>query len=228
MANRVVYEKLIYDSEIEYLESTGTQWIDTDFKPDSTTTSFELDISFEGQFVYSRTSKTIIKTSVTESNTQKFSMNFGDASLQENEIFLWFGRAYDGHTVPNSLNEVALTRGIFSYSQGIGSYNGKSVNLNSKYPPVAGRREGTMLILKDFECYNARLYGAKIWDNNILVRDFIPVHVGSIGYMYDKVSGRLFSNQGTGNFILGQDIPNTIPNNRCILYTNNQRCIIEN
>lgn len=27
----------------------------------------------------------------------------------------------------------------------------------------------------------------------------------TIGYMYDKVSGQLFGNQGTGNFILGAD-----------------------
>jgi hypothetical protein len=41
--------------------------------------------------------------------------------------------------------------------------------------------------------------------NDILVRDFIPVRVGNVGYMYDKVSGQLFGNSGTGNFILGPD-----------------------
>ena len=36
--------------------------------------------------------------------------------------------------------------------------------------------------------------------------DLIPVRVGTTGYMYDKVSGQLFSNNGTGSFTLGQDI----------------------
>jgi hypothetical protein len=35
--------------------------------------------------------------------------------------------------------------------------------------------------------------------------DLIPVRIGNVGYMYDKVSGQLFENQGTGNFILGPD-----------------------
>jgi hypothetical protein len=26
-----------------------------------------------------------------------------------------------------------------------------------------------------------------------------------MGYMYDKISGKLFENKGTGNFILGPD-----------------------
>ena len=38
-------------------------------------------------------------------------------------------------------------------------------------------------------------------------RNFIPVRVGQVGYMYDTVSGQLFGNDGTGDFILGPDIP---------------------
>ena len=53
---------------------------------------------------------------------------------------------------------------------------------------------------------NARIKSF-IWKrNNIEILNFIPVRVGNVGYMYDKVSGKLFENQGTGNFILGQDI----------------------
>ena len=46
----------------------------------------------------------------------------------------------------------------------------------------------------------------KIYKDNVLVRDYIPVRVGLVGYMYDKVSGELFGNEGTGKFILGPDI----------------------
>lgn len=52
-----------------------------------------------------------------------------------------------------------------------------------------------------------RFYYGKIWDSSYnLVRDFIPVRVGDIGYLYDQVSGQLFGNAGTGSFILGPDI----------------------
>jgi hypothetical protein len=53
----------------------------------------------------------------------------------------------------------------------------------------------------------ARLRGDTIfYYNDSIVLDLIPVRVGTIGYMYDSVSGTLFGNAGTGDFILGPDI----------------------
>jgi hypothetical protein len=43
------------------------------------------------------------------------------------------------------------------------------------------------------------------YSNGVKVADFIPVRIGQTGYMYDKVSGQLFGNAGTGAFILGPD-----------------------
>ena len=48
---------------------------------------------------------------------------------------------------------------------------------------------------------------AEIWDEQYnKVLDLIPVRKGNIGYMYDRVSGQLFGNQGTGAFIIGNDV----------------------
>ena len=33
----------------------------------------------------------------------------------------------------------------------------------------------------------------------------IPVRKGTVGYLYDRVSGKLFYNAGTGDFVLGPD-----------------------
>jgi hypothetical protein len=44
------------------------------------------------------------------------------------------------------------------------------------------------------------------YNNGTKIMDMIPVRKGNIGYMYDKVTGQLFGNQGTGNFVLGPDI----------------------
>lgn len=47
----------------------------------------------------------------------------------------------------------------------------------------------------------------KIWNiNGILVRDYIPVRIGQVGYLYDKVSKTLFGNNGSGSFVLGPDV----------------------
>lgn len=51
-----------------------------------------------------------------------------------------------------------------------------------------------------------KLYSFKLYDAGELVRDYIPVRFGTTGYLYDKVSGKLFGNQGTEEFILGPDV----------------------
>lgn len=48
------------------------------------------------------------------------------------------------------------------------------------------------------KCYN--------YSDHSLVGDLIPVRVGQVGYMYDRVRGQLFGNAGTGDFILGPDV----------------------
>ena len=48
-------------------------------------------------------------------------------------------------------------------------------------------------------------YSAKIYNGDVLVRDFIPVRIGRTGYLYDRVSDALFGNAGTGAFLLGPD-----------------------
>lgn len=51
-----------------------------------------------------------------------------------------------------------------------------------------------------------RLYWCKVYEDGVLTRDFIPVRYRGVGYMYDNVSGRLFGNQGSGEFVIGADV----------------------
>jgi hypothetical protein len=51
-----------------------------------------------------------------------------------------------------------------------------------------------------------RIYWVQIEQNGVLVRDYIPVRKGTVGYLYDRVSGKLFGNAGTGDFVLGPDV----------------------
>ena len=55
-----------------------------------------------------------------------------------------------------------------------------------------------------------KIYRAKFWVNNILVRDFIPVPQGLLGItangMFDLVTQTPFYNQGSGTFTYGKDL----------------------
>ena len=46
----------------------------------------------------------------------------------------------------------------------------------------------------------------KVTTNNNVVFDLIPVRKNGVGYMYDKVSGTLFGNAGSGAFTYGNDV----------------------
>lgn len=49
-----------------------------------------------------------------------------------------------------------------------------------------------------------RLHRFLLYDVNHQIKlDLIPVVKDNVGYMYDKVSGQLFGNAGTGSFIVG-------------------------
>ena len=54
------------------------------------------------------------------------------------------------------------------------------------------------------------IYMAQIYENDTLVRNFIPARQNSDGKigMYDTVTNRFFTNDGTGTFIAGPDANN--------------------
>ena len=58
--------------------------------------------------------------------------------------------------------------------------------------------------------FHCEIGETKIWMDDTLVRDLQPVRFTneqgvSEGAMYDRVSGELFRNQGTGTFVIGPD-----------------------
>lgn len=49
-------------------------------------------------------------------------------------------------------------------------------------------------------------YGVEIENGDGTNSNLIPVRVGNVGYMYDRVSRKLFGNAGTGAFVIGPDV----------------------
>ena len=83
-----------------------------------------------------------------------------------------------------------------SYTKGAGtlSFFGKCSSSTGEMPIIKGARGSDRL-------YYFALFG----DDANVVMDIIPVRVGHVGYLYDRVSGKLFGNSGTGAFIIGPD-----------------------
>lgn len=63
-----------------------------------------------------------------------------------------------------------------------------------------------------YENATAKYYLCQIWEDNVLVRDFVPCYRKSDSEpgMYDLVSKTFYTNQGTGEFLVGPDVVNHI------------------
>lgn len=190
-------KSLPYDAEIEYLKSSGTQYINTGYVPSTPT---KAECAFRGLF----------------NNKRLFGCRRSSARDNQFDVILYDTSSYgiifriansDNYTFKptqhNAYYELSFDNAHFTV-------NGVTTNIsrssyNSVYPLILfGFNNGGSIWLGD-SC-TAEMYYFKLYEGNVLILDFIPVRVGQVGYMYDKVSGTLFGNAGTGSFILGPDI----------------------
>ena len=187
---------------VEYLESTGTQYIDTgikgknnidfDYKVNFTnvTTSSGYGIGGEwesqkslylglirsnGNFAYhyANTNAPVVVLNSVSANT--------DYSIQGH---MWSGEQY--MVINSTKSAVGTITGTFESTQNITLFR-----VTSSSP---------------IYCY-AKIYYLKIWDNNTLVRDYIPaIDENNTPYMFDRVTHSAFLNAGTGNFLYGNPV----------------------
>lgn len=180
---------------VEYIEATGTQYIDSGYKPTSEALKYDLEYAIT-------------------SSTCNFSiMGNNDDTDKYFGIQFWGNRFY-----------VGTSRALLY----------KSWTQNQKYHKIVEANNGTLTVTTDgvgestsyvsslyknssiglFACKgdtkvvsygHARIYYAKIYDNNILVRDFVPVVRSRDGVagLYDMVGHKFYANAGSGSFKTG-------------------------
>lgn len=189
-------KSLPYDAEIEYLESSGIQWIDTGVEGGNAS-SVEIKISSQASSTVACFGSRVLSGS---SISRAFCMYLLDN-----------GRAYFGYGT-ETYTTGGFRTGVMKLNKNVAMFNGNTVktfSVSSFNSPstflifASYTNNGTSI---DNRMFDGKVYYCKIFNNDILVRDYIPVRIGQVGYMYDKVSKQLFGNQGTGNFILGPDI----------------------
>lgn len=193
-----------YDAEIEYIQTDGNAYIDTDIKGASAVTfNFDFYIPSQGSTAF-----WVFGSRIANNNGQfAFLNNASDGSSAAQWRYskgtvaqstrITTGRhtfnntadaktlKIDGVTTLTSSNSTAFTS----------NYNIFLFTLNvAGTPAIANIVSG------------ARFHGGKMWSSGTLVRNFIPVRLGQVGYLYDKVSGNFFGNAGSGSFTLGNDV----------------------
>lgn len=199
-----------YDAEIEYLESTGTQWIDTQVVANRTNFKALVCLSLT-----SLTTQALLASSKTESGLFKRSyvLYYDDGNNLLKMYSTFVNGTWDSNrcasvgqkTINTRYNvEITLTNGNVTLTDlDSGIFSTKLADTPPNVTLGLGANNNPDGILAPSF---AKFYSCKLYSSGTLVRDFIPVRVGQTGYLYDRVSQTLFGNQGSGNFKLGKDI----------------------
>lgn len=194
---------LPYDAEIEYLESTGTQYIDTGVVGGSDS-KVEIVASSDNTtknscLLGARNSAYKNSFCIWQSTTNaQVRYDYSDAS-QDTQIGNEYWDIAEKNTIVKNKNVNTLN--------GVEGKNNLIRSFVCEYPfYLFGVNTGGAFAVGTG--YIGAIHSCKIYANNTLVRDFIPVLDNDlVPCMYDKVSGEFFYNQGTGEFVRGDDLP---------------------
>ena len=181
--------------EIEYLESDGTQYIVTDVYPSITNTRMTIDYQYT-----INTNEQLMGAGF--SNNNRFNIGISSGKFRMGLGSTWFDvlnpRDLDRHKWILENNGTSYSASIDNTTV---SGSVTSVADIETYPFVVNVRGG---VLNQTKC-SGKLYGFSVMKSGTVVLDLIPVRIGQVGYMRDKISGKLYGNSGTGSFILGSD-----------------------
>ena len=206
-------------TQIEYIEGTGTQYIDTGF------------YGTQNSGVY-------IKYALTDLTSNGSARVFGTRNGTLGTGAFAFITSKDGTSLPND-NFYIASNGSASQSTNIDANwhevscnieNDKKVYFDGNLIFTGSNTAYTSTAQASiFRTYNRTAYGAvatakisilQIYENAVMVHNFIPCRRDSddeLG-MYDLVSDTFFTNSGTGTFIAGPDV--IFPETDLINFTN--------
>lgn len=186
--------------ELEYIESTGTQYINTGFNPKNT-------------------SRVVVDIEPTSGNTTNGVFG-GRTGINNGTFCVWdidgayrtdYGSANYVQTDVSVSGRVTIdknmgvtTIGNRTVTQTSGAFTSASA-LTLLAVNGAGQNGQTL----DNHMFRARLYSAQVYDNGTQIRGYVPAKRDSDGAvgLYDTIGGTFYGNDGSGAFVAGPDVP---------------------
>lgn len=178
---------------VEYLESSGTQYVDTGYK-------------------MSNNSKIVAKLSMADANIMTAVgvsgsyQSFSIQSYNDNYRIRWRSGTTSNIQVDSSI-PIGTTPHIFEVNSTNAKIDGTVIGNTNSYQFA----ENSNLFICAMSSNNlplnlakGRIYYYQIYDSNTLVRDFIPVvNQDNVACLYDLIEGKFYYNQGSGTFTTG-------------------------
>lgn len=188
---------------IEYLQSTGTQYILLPcYIPISPKTAPAISIDYKFPYNASRSlfgcfygSRGYFLVYLSVRRTKL--IDFGNSSKCEKT------NGFDDRHILT----IVPSLGLIDEDNDPQFYAFNNLNQSSQWFCLFGRYN-TSTGLVESQARNAKIYLFQMMDSTgeELIYDLIPVRIGDDGFMYDRISGELFGNEGTGAFVLGPDL----------------------
>ena len=209
--------------EVEYIESTGTQYIDTGLNWDNgykmkgsvlcSESSSSTDMSLCGCRLSNSWLSTSIVTNAYNWKAEYFSNSASKFQIAYNTSWLSSSNTitanvfYDFESYLGEGEQYLKVNGETKISNTIAS-QGYAEYLRTTKLLIFGRSGEHSNKNLTSQLFKGKLKFFKIFLNDVLVRDFIPCYRKSdneVG-LYDIVNNQFYTNQGTGNFTKGNNI----------------------
>ena len=188
-----------YIIPVEYIQSNGNQQINLDFLY-STDSSYEIKtgikflsyaIQFNGWDAGGAFGTRANGKPDNGANANGFGVDIKNTYVETNLII-------QSGSSSSSILSVDVNGDVYSNTRAHGSL--------AEYAGARGYRLFALVSKNEIRsnCFEA-IYWCTVKINNALTMDLIPVRVEQVGYLQNRVSGRLYGNCGSGSFTFGND-----------------------
>ena len=185
-------------TELTYIESSGTQHIDTGFKPNQNT-------------------RVVMNCEVLGFINSKDMFLYGARVAPGNTGFYCAARADNASFAIGYANQSAVSSNLVGIANHTVDQNKNSYQIDSVSGSFTASTFQSSYNLHLFACITAgtvdatqvgklKVHSCQIYDNGTLIRDFVPCLSDADGVgLYDLVEGKFYGNAGTGGFIGGEE-----------------------
>lgn len=180
-------------TELEYIESSGTQYIDTGFKPNQDTR-----VVCDTEFAASTTAYWLFGSRVSTNDRNYAFLTYQDGHRSDyNDTAGDVIGGVSGRFIVDKNKNITyideVVKDELSYRAFQSTYNLYIFRGNNGGTPSASN--------------TAKIYSCQIYDNGILVRDYVPAkNSGEVVGLYDLVNDTFYQNAGTGVFTAGPEV----------------------
>lgn len=193
---------LPYDAEVEYLENDGgTQRINL---PLNVSVGSYFEVGGQVMIIY-QSNETNVNPLLAADVYNNYDINFYSATSAQTVFSSKIGNQANAGGVGGGM---VFNNGVVSDFALSTTFTKVGDTINMLARPLTSKITNLYLFGRKESNYNGklhRIYSCYVKVGDTVVYDLIPVRVEQVGYLYDRISGELFGNSGTGNFTIGND-----------------------